>query len=295
MIQPENSTLVDRFELFVVAQPETAAHFDPAPFGVPITHRFDPLHTGSRVFLDLLENLDRATFGPEGMPMPRWVYLAGSALTGAIAGLAVPADRASPALRELLGVARGYHGPVPLSVYIAIPAHEKGVWFGHNLAALTALLPEENLSGLGGLTKALALKTYRARQQVGATQWSSRALYVHTRMGRLSLETTFTPAHGDDDTLTYRAECSDEVLLHLARQRGAQLELPEPTAWMLVNDVPQMRALQRRIENGTRVALVGRPRSSEMGTQVPLWVDETTLVDVPDPARPRGEHGSPSE
>ena len=39
------------------------------------------------------------------------------------------------------------------------------------------------MQGLASVTKALALKTFNASEQVGATQWDSEALFIHTGFG----------------------------------------------------------------------------------------------------------------
>jgi len=171
-----------------------------------------------------------------------------------------------------LQVPDDYTGLVPFSVYIAIPTYQERVWFGHNLASVTSLLPAADLRGLGALTKAVALKVYRAAEQVGATQWSSRALFVHTRLGPLELETAWTPAHGDNETLTYRVRIDDVALRYLARDSSVRVKALEPTEWIRSDDVEAMKALQERIEAGEKVAICGRPEIDESIYRVPLAV-----------------------
>jgi hypothetical protein len=269
-LAPRNPHLLDRLQLFAVARPETCAHFDPRPFGLEVAAVLDPLHRSSAPFLELLKRLDEVTFGPEGMPMPRWVYLDGAEMTGGIVGFGMPADAIAPAARELLAVPDDYEGLVPYAVYIAIPTFEDGVWFGHNLASVASLLPDEELAGLGSLTKAVALRMLAARAQIGATQWHSLALFVHCRLGPLELLSASTPAHGDADTLTYRVAISDAALRHLARDPAGRVDLPDPDRWIDSADHAAMRQLQAELEAGARFAIVGRPRRAGDCQSVPL-------------------------
>jgi len=104
---------------------------------------------------------------------------------------------------------------------------------------------------------------------VGATQWSSRALFVHTRLGPLELLSAYTPAHGGAETLTYRAEVTRPALEHLARHQGAELPGLVPDDWLRSDDVDGMQALQARIEAGQRWA-IARPEVDGAVLRVPL-------------------------
>lgn len=256
-----NTGLLADLEPFVVAARESLARFDRRPFGVAIADDacFDPLHRRSVPLLELLYRLDAATFGPEGMPMPRWLFLDGAALPGAIVGLGRRSHAISGAVRAALGVPDDHAGIVPCSMYIAMPSFEEGAWVGHNLASLRERLPTEPLRGLGGLTKAIALKVIRASTQLGMTQWDSRALRVHARMGPLALLTAWTPAHSEPATLTYRARLDDEVLRCLARDTSASLARPAPERWIDSADHAAMQALQARIEAGERLCVADIP------------------------------------
>jgi hypothetical protein len=268
-VHPRNEQLLSELELFVVATEENLARFDRTPFGLRFAEDawLDPLRTASAPFLDLLGRLDRATFGPEGMPMPRWVFFDGAELPGGIVGLGKRAESLSTSMREILGVQDGYAGVVPLSMFIAIPTYEQGQWMGHNLAAITAAVHDESLRGLGSVTKAVALRAFRTSRQLGATQWDSRAINVHIKLGPLDLLTAWTPAHSTPATLTYCATVTDETLLHLAGDPSVTLDFPEPDQWVFSDDEPAMRALQRRIESGERFVLAGRTERLKDGRQ----------------------------
>jgi hypothetical protein len=257
-----NPELLARLRPFVVATEDHQARFDLAPFGLPIRPdaRFDPLREASASFLEMLRKLDTATFGPEGMPMPRWVFFDGAELPGGIAGYGEDAATVPAETRALLGVPSDYRGIVPYSMFIAIPTHESGIWMAHNLASISRLIPGVDYSGLGALTKATGLVVYRARRQIGATQWNSHALMVHTRLGALELLSAWTPAHSEPWTLTYGVDLPDSALRHLARDLDALVSYPAPDFFIDSDDHASMQALQARIEAGERYVIAGRPR-----------------------------------
>lgn len=249
-------------EPFVVAMPEVLETLDVAPFGfrVSAARRFEPLHLETTHMLDRLRALDELTFGSEGMPMARWILIDGAGLTGAIFGLGRRASQAAPEAREALGVAPGSESFVPYSMYIAIPSFEPATWVGHNLASLAAVPNlRRALHGLGSLTKALALKAFRAQYQIGAAQWDSPALRVHTRLGPLKLKSAWTPAHTKPWTYTYVANVTDAALRHLARDRRGHVKFLEPTRSIDSADHRAMQRLQKDIERGTQWCIAGPP------------------------------------
>jgi hypothetical protein len=260
-LEPKNRALLRRLRPFVVAIAEHRAAFDCEAFGLVIREadRLDPLRLTSAPFLELLRRLDAATFGPEGMPMPRWVFFDGAELPGGIVGFGADITELAPTTRQLLRVEHGYTGMVPLAMFIAIPTHEPGTWMAHNLASMAPQVPDEGLDGLGGLTKAYGLGVYRAKRQIGATQWNSTALSIHARLGPLELLSAWTPAHSEPWTLTYGVDVTEAALSNLARDPTGQVETPTPELWVDSEDHALQRDLQARIEAGRRFHIVGRP------------------------------------
>ena len=256
MIRTHNDALIEGYGTFLVAPADSFAHADTAPFGLDLTWHIDPLAAASGPFLDLLQTLDGLTFGPEGMPMDKWVFYDCSELPGFIYGFATPVETLSDEERALFRVPEGYTGPVPLSMYIAIPMMEPGTWFGHNLASLNRILPHRGLHHLGTITKALALKCYKVERFVGATQWTSKALYIHTKFGPLELLTTYTPAHSIHETLTYAFDVTDLSLRAAFGDPEAVLERPTPDRHLASDDVATMKAMQEALESGARYTLV---------------------------------------
>jgi hypothetical protein len=270
VIHPENARLLADLELFVVATPDNQARFDLRPFGLIVADDalFDPLRREAAPFLDRLARLDAVAFGPEEMPMPRWVFYDCAEIPGGIVGFGARAATISSDVRALLEVPRGYEGVVPLGMYIAIPTLDPGVWMGHNLSTVTRFVGGGALRGLGGLTKAVALKVFRASAQIGVTQWDSAALFVHTRMGPLELLTAWTPAHSHAASLTYRATIDDAALLRLARAPGGEVARPPADRWIDSGDHAAIEALQARIEAGERFCVVGPPTPIGPGRQL---------------------------
>lgn len=254
-----NDALFESLSPFIVATRDHLAHADPAPFGLPTRWHLDPQRMDHAPFFWLLQRLDQLTFGPEGMPMDRWVFYDCAERPGLIYGFALPAAALSASERDTLRVPPDYQGPVPLSMYIAIPAASArpDTWFGHNLASLNRALPERGLRHLGSITKAFALAAFRARHFLGATQWTSSALFIHTKFGPLELRSTWTPAHSIPETLTYAFDVTELSLRAAAGDPSARLTAPTPDLWLAADDRDGMRRLQAELEAGARYELCG--------------------------------------
>jgi hypothetical protein len=270
-----NDAIFDALVPFVVTPKIHLPSLDLAPFGVPIEHHVDPLAMRSETFLTILERLDAMTFGPEGMPMPRWVFFDCAELPACIVGFGQKARDLPQGARDILGVPAGYEDLVPLSMYIALPMYEPGIWFGHNLASMAPVLAERvkegrDLHGLGSITKSYGLKAMQARRLYGATQWASTALFIHTKFGPLALDTAYTPAHSELETLTYWFDVDDRALRATMGDTSIEIERPAPDFWLSSHDIPGMQALQARIEAGERFVIPQAPRRMGDGNEVPV-------------------------
>ncbi len=262
-----NDGLFEQLSTYVVTTRPNRRGLELSPFGVDTRWIIDPQRLSSAVFLELLQVLDGLTFGPEGMPMDKWVFYNCAELPGFIYGFATEAAAMTATEREMMRVPMSYEGPVPFSMYIAIPMHERGWWFGHNLASLNRTFPHRGLQGMGTITKAVALKAYRVERFFGATQWMSKALYIHTRFGPLELHTAYTPAHSLPETLTYGFDVDDDVIRYAAGDPDVTVHYPEPDMRLDGSDAVAMQTMQARIEAGERFDLVGPP-STVGGTVV---------------------------
>lgn len=268
----QNPNILTQCRPFVVATDETFEALDHRPFGLTLESHVHPFRLGSAPFLDRLKRLDELCFGPEGMPMPRWVFLDGAEIPGIIFGFALPAEHAPPDVHNAFFSAPTPEDQLPLSMFAAIPTIESGTWFAHNLSSAAALFPALKLKGLGSLTKAVGLKLTQASTQMGATQWTSRALHVHTKLGPLELLSAHTPAHGEFGTLTYRVTLRDDGLRQLAgahQKDGAALA---PTRWVRAHEVEDHIRLQALIEAGESAWICGAPRQVDGAIQVPVHV-----------------------
>ena len=271
-LRTRNDAIVAELTPFLVATPRHRELLDTAPYGleIPAANFIDPTRAGSERFLLLLQTLDQLTFGPEGMPMPRWVFYDCAELPGAIFGFARDITQLSQPVREALGLLPGETGLMPFSMYIAIPIRPPGVWFGHNLASLNPTFPALGLRGLASITKALGLKVFRCEQQIGATQWDSDALHIHSRFGPLDLLSAWTPAHSEAATLTYRLNVTDDAIRHAYGDPAVTLPYPEADFEIEAGDEAAMQELQHRIENGEQFVVAGPPRRHGRHRRVPV-------------------------
>jgi hypothetical protein len=269
----ERHPLLDSLEPFVVVTPFHEAGLDPKPFGVEIPREnwINPLALGSEAFLLILQTLDARTFGPEGMPMPRWVFFDCSEMPGAIFGMGRRVEDLSEEAREVLEVPDDYQGIVPFSMYIAIPMSKPGAWFGHNLCSISPTLPKEGLKGLGSFTKSVALRCFGVEEFYGATQWDSTALFIHSKFGPLHLQTAYTPAHSEEFTLTYYFEVTERGLRNAAGEKGLDMERPEPDFFLHRTDESGIIDLQDAIEAGEQFVIPSSPiPASSEGFNVPI-------------------------
>lgn len=261
MLTTKNNKLINEYKTFVVSTPSQFGALNTSPFGLPVTWHINPLKTSSGPFLHALQTLDRLTFGPKGMPMDKWIFFAGAEIPGFIFGFAIPVDELSEVEREILELPDDYTGPMPISMYIAIPMYERGAWFGHNLASLNRILPQRGLHYLAAITKSLGLAAYKTEECFGATQWNSQSIAVHTRYGPLDLVTAYTPAHSFAETLTYHFSVDDNALRAAMGDPKAEAAIHRPESDLLIHaDRPEeMIALQYRIEAGERFQICDRP------------------------------------
>jgi len=259
MLRTKNDSVLVNYDSYVVGLERSLAHLDDSPFGYNTRWHIDPTRAESGAFLDLLQKLDALTFGPEGMPMDKWVFYNCAELPGFVYGFAMDAEQLDDRERELFAPPPGYKGPVPISMYIAIPMLESGCWLGHNLASLNRTLPERQLGWLATITKAMGIKAYQMQECYGATQWTSRALNVHVRFGDLDLLSAYTPAHSFAETLAYHVSIDDDCLRAAMGDPESETLLKHGTAdiYLAADNVRGMKHLQKEIEAGQRYRIVG--------------------------------------
>lgn len=273
-----------RLEPFVVSAGWRFEQLDLKALGttIAIENRFDVLCCRARGMLGRLIRLDRLTFGPEGMPMPERLFVDASALPGVITGLGLRATAVPEHILDRLDMRCSPDDLVPLAMYIAVPVRPPHVWYGHNLASLNRLVPELELRGLATATKALGLAVMRCTEQLGATQWTSPALHVHTRFGPLELLTAWTPAHADSATLTYRLRLTDQLLVDVVSGTARRVDMVESElTWVEPFDMRTIRLLEGRIERGERLAVVGPPDGNGCVPVATLSFDQEAPAGAP--------------
>ena len=260
-------------EAFLVATSYNRSGFNLEPYGLNIEPQnlIDPTHSTSERFCDLLLKLDSITFGPEGMPMDKWVFYDICYMPGAVFGFGIRSKQAPQELLELFKVKPSEDILIPLSMYGTIPTTQLGAWMGHNLSSIGSKLKFRSFRGLGTLSKALGLKVVNAKEFYGATQWNSIALNVHVKFGPLKLYTAYTPAHSDSHTLTYGFTCTDQALLAAMGHPDHDFERPIAETWIRAQDEASMIALQDRLEAGESFCIPSGPKPhTEDKHQVPI-------------------------
>lgn len=257
-LNPRYRRILGECKPFVISYPSNYSALNLAPFGVTIAeeHRYTATSLNSRDVVDGLHYLDAATFADQGMQMPRWVLFDCGEFPGIVFGFGKRSHELSDAAREHYRVSDRDDVFVPLSMWVAIRCAEDGAWFGHNLSSANVVLDgEATLPGLATITKSLGVKLTGATQQYGATQWPSKSIRLHLRLGDLQLLSAYTPAHTHPNTFAYRIHVSDENLLR-SLLPGYQ-EAPAGDAQIVhSNDHALIRSLHDEIEAGTVLHLV---------------------------------------
>ncbi len=258
---------------YLLATKQVAPLLEWAPLGVDLEDGgliLDPQVRGNEAFLHLLQNLDVLTFGPLGMAMPQWVFYDCGVMPSVVFGFCGPAAELEPWVRRALDVPKDYDGPVPLSIFIAIPTVEEGAWFTHTHVSLNDTCNGAAPAGLGMLSLALGVRVLKAKRLYGATQWRSHKLATYVSLGPLQLVTAWTPAHSDRRTLTWRLELERFLTEAAVIKPGTSPAAPPATHMLDVDDDIALQALQREIEAGVRHQIVGPPTTRGSIVQVPL-------------------------
>ncbi len=288
VMPPRFRKVLERCRPYILVTRENRPFIDERPFGleVPPELILDPMSLRAARFLDHLEKLDALSFGPHGMPMPRWVFYDCAEVPTAIFGFVAEAKLLAPEMRHSFGVPYPDDTPIPVSMYMAVPTLDPHVFFGHNLSSVgRSVCPHEGgMPGLGTVTKAFCMKMLRITSLVAATQWDSAALHIHIKFGPVAVVTAYTPAHTFPRTLTYRHEVTDETL-----RRVLAGHAPPPTEGasrtVRVHDDLALQALQEELEHdGTpyRYRVATGPLPDEAGQL------EVRVVRSLDPRAPTG-------
>ncbi len=258
---------------YVLATEEVSPLLEWAPLGVDVVGTglvLDPQVRANEPFLHLLRNLDLLTFGILGMAMPKWVFYDCGVMPSAVFGFCGPAASLEPWVRRALEVPPDYDGPVPLSIFIAIPTVEPGGFFTHTLCSLNDVCTGAAPAGLTMLSFALGVRLLKVQTLYGTTQWRSGRLRKFVSMGPLELITAYTPAHSMRRTLTWRLR-QRRFLTEAAIIKPGTSPAAAPATHMLdVDDEDALIALQKEIEAGAEYEIVGPTTKRGSIVQVPL-------------------------
>lgn len=259
-------------EPYVLATPlvEPGLNLHPLGLSIPPHLRLNPQHRRNSTFLNMIKRLDELTFGPVGMPMPKWVFYDCAVMPGAVFGLCSPAAAMESWVKQSLGVPDDYEGPVPLSMFIAIPMLDEGSWLVYTICDINEIAPGAAPGGLAELTMVLGIASFQIQTLWGTTQWRAHKLRLPAQLGPLTLMTAYTPAHTLPRTLTYRTIIAPDGLAAVLSEPEIHPFCPPATHVIDADDVSQLKWLQNEIEQQVRWQIVGPPQRRGAYTLLPL-------------------------
>lgn len=271
-LAPRFQTILERCEPFLITYPKNHSALDLAPFGYTIAeeHLYTATTLRSRDVVDGLHRLDEVTFGDQDMLMPRWVMFDCGEFPGIVFGFGCRAKALPDYAREAYLATERDDQFVPLSMWVAIRCAEEGAWFGHNLSSGNVILRgDDALSGLAIITKIFGVRVTQATRQYGATQWTSKSIGLHARLGRLEVLSAYTPAHTHAETFAYLIEVEDE---HLVSSLLPDWEprTTEGDRTFDADDTAAIRALHDEIEAGQRFELLYAKRRKGAASRIHL-------------------------
>ncbi|HAN30998.1 MAG TPA: hypothetical protein DCQ06_05320 [Myxococcales bacterium] len=274
------AAILDRCEPFVIARRDFSSLLPREVLGFTLDerHYIDPQQTRHAEFMQLLRRLDELCFGPNGMPMPSWVFYDCAVMPGLFFGFGLPAAEIEPWCRQAMHIPEGYVGLVPVSQFIAIPTLENAnmgdtpaTWLMYSAESINQVSPGFAPAGLLRLTLALGLQMLPMNTLLGTTQWRSHKLSNYIELGPLELVTAYTPAHTIPSTLSFRLARDRMDLLTLLSSPGKPPGAPPPNDWLNPDDPQALEDLQKSIEVGDKVLLVGQPQYYGSEVRVPLY------------------------
>lgn len=241
----------------------------PCPLGLQLGPELclDPTRQGSAQFLRRLERLDRIVYGPFAMAMPRWAFYDCAELPGLVCGFACEADAMPARLRETAWL-DAVDGPVPLSMCVTLPTLDPGRWLTYVLCDVHEALPGLTPPSLRVLSLALACALTGARNMQAVTQWASSKLAALARFAPLRLDAAWVPAHSLAATCVVSFD-ADSPAIERALE-ASEPQLPSRPRWLDVGNARGLEALQRELEAGAELHILGPPRHRGAALCVPL-------------------------
>ena len=245
-----------------------------APLGISIPKRggvIDAQKRSNREFLQLLQKLEKLTFGPLEMTMPKWVSYDAGIMPAGIFGFSSEVSKLPDWVRRALKVREDYQGHVPLTQFISIPTPEEGSWHLHTFSSLNQVcMGAATPANLTLLTLCLGVRVFRMKRLYGGTQWRSSRLGKYVSLGPLEVITAYTPNHSVPKTLTWRLELQRPLIEAALINNGTSVAAPPATHMLDVDDEEALKEMQSEIEEGVRYDIVGQPTTRGSIVQVPV-------------------------
>jgi hypothetical protein len=245
-----------------------------SPLGISILKRggvLDAQKLSNKEFLQLLQQLEKLTFGPLEMTMPKWVSYDAGIMPAGIFGFSSDAEQLEDWVHSALNVREAYSGQVPLTQFIAIPTPEEHSWYLHTFSSLNQVcMGAATPANLTMLTLCLGVRVFRMKRLYGGTQWRSTRLSEFVSLGPLEVITAYTPNHSVPKTLTWRLELKRPLIEAALISDGASVAALPATHMLDVDDEDALKRMQSDIEAGIRYHIVGQPTTRGSIVQVPV-------------------------
>ncbi len=227
-----------------------------------------------------------------GLGMPDWVLTDFVLHQSAVVGFLAPKRICQPELLDKFEEHASQAGfdfnsleYLPITGQICGLTADRETWFGCSLFSHQRFKPtkdgetiqiNDGLSreiNLACYTKALALKTYRAKRIMGLTQYDNRAVRIHGLFGRMYLHDAIVWTHSRPfRSFTYRMDVDFDV--------NTFYTFPdEPMSFKLyTGDIEKIKELEQRIRRGENFEIVS-----------PYWVKEEASGNVYLPVAERND------
>ena len=250
------------------------SHLELAPLGISLKKKgliLDPQVRKNEPFLHLVQNLDRLTFGPLEMTMPKWVSYDAGIMPSGIFGFCGAAQQLDDWVRRAMQVPSDYQGQVPLTQFIAIPTPERNAWYLHTISSLNQVcMGAAAPANLTLLTVCLGVRVFRMEKLYGATQWRSSRLGIYIGLGPLEIVTAYTYNHSVKKSVTWRLDVQRSLVEAALINDGASVAALPATHMLDVDDVEALKHIQAEIEEGIKYHIVGKPTTRGSIVQVPV-------------------------
>ena len=245
-----------------------------APLGISLKKRgiiLDPQVRANEDFLHLLQNLDRLTFGPLEMTMPKWVSYDAGIMPSGIFGFCGKVATLDVWVRKALQVPDDYEGYIPLTQFIAIPTPESNAWYLHTISSLNQVcMGAAAPANLNLLTLCLGVRVFRMQRLYGATQWRSSRLGMYVGLGPLEIITAYTHNHSVKKSVTWRLDIQRALVEAALINDGTSIAAQPATHMIDVDDIDALKHIQDEIESGIKYYIVGQPSTRGSIVQVPV-------------------------